>query len=391
MSGRESNEIDLMNLEQNLLTSQDVEHQPSHSAFPTNSEAYSLVNGQDENETDTLIDILRTNCVDVVYFLEFLGGIWVHSNNQSKPKHLKHSYLWKFFTNFWFIITRSSVFFSFFGVVLDVITRTSVNDMLGNLLVDVSTFIQLIFLILSMYIIKQQLQSKVSDKNEHVYYMNICSNIKYFFIFSILCDIFANYLWFYMVYEHKESEKYDHNSVYLYFVFDGLIVTLSTTCFLTMSLYFVVVDTQICIQHINKLILLTCNDELTIIQYITLRNNIKHKIKRSKTINTIRIVTAMLNIFIILVFIFINQTNLIYCCVTAGSKELVFVTIIFWKASELNELSTKFMKIITNCEYFEHKQTSQSDDKGYVRLVIGELFVIVVHCDVYITFCVTKS
>jgi hypothetical protein len=141
---------------------------------------------------------------------------------------------------------------------------------------------------------------------------------------------------------------------FFFFVVMEMLTSSCIACFLTATMFFVVVDVKICHALVEKLISEADADTITLDKFNNIRNKIERRIEKTATINTLRILVVMINLCVIIVFIFIgtHQYNhtiillfVVYClhrspgnyfaleiilyCVAASFKEMLFVTVIF--------------------------------------------------------------
>jgi hypothetical protein len=236
------------------------------------------------------------------------------------------------------------------GIVISWIVNNTGNhsiNTLCDLFLDITITAQILLLIVSMYLIRQQLLERIIHTSDFRFYDDQLVNALKFLAFTLFFEGVGFMIWYKVAIQGDDTV--------------WLIIDLSTqiwiSCclcvFMTSTLYFVVVDAKICTDQVEYLITLTHNDTLTLGEYKRVKGEIEQRIAKTTTINTMRVVVAMLYLFVILVFIFVIRGHYAFevslFCMAASVKELTFVTVIFF---QVNTLMWRCLVLFCDVIYF---------------------------------------
>ncbi len=249
--------------------------------------------------------------------------------------------------NIWFLVLRLSLLVAISWVV-NTSFRSTVSSftVVGTLIVDVAATVQMTILLYSVYLVGTQLSQKVQH-NEYLFYEQQMSTAVYFLVIILLFELLISAIWYMIAIKYETTMKWVAIDI-----FEQICVSISTCSFLTITLYFVIVDAKICNNLVEKLLLHASNHTLTMTVFNINKKLITERIKKTKLINTLRILVAMLYILVIIIFVFIiggsYAIELSLYIVAASIKELIFVTVIFLHVAKVNESADKLAKLLGN-------------------------------------------
>lgn len=283
---------------------------------------------------------------DIIIFLEFTGIINPNINYNYFYKSFIYS--WHYFSKYSFLI----VIVYFIGL----FAQYNI-DLLYAYIYTINFFLQSLSLPYPIYQIVDRLnQAPINDTE--INSLQKCLKYSKIFIFLTVPFILLYFI----------GKIIYPNERFLTIIFlTSTVLLLNVTCYLSICLLFITSDAENICEIIHQM--KENHQTLTIEQYLINKQKIDILIKRNYYINYIVIFVAFINflvLFILLVFsdkvIFFYEFSMPILFI----KEFVFVTILLYFISTVNQNVDDLMKIFGDCNYIQHGKI----EENFTRMII---------------------
>ncbi len=303
-------------------------------------------NGNAEIDCSCLFDQLQQQYPKIVSFFHMLGLVWIPLNDKKCGIYVT------LVNNSWFVLLRFTIIVSIVWPIFDsmkVSISLEILEFWDDFIIDIMTVLQLWVLGYSINHIRKELRTQTTTNQTQLqsfFFQQTFHTALYYFISMTVISTIVDVLWSIQLVRNYPLVE----SALVIDVIGHALYSVTATGFLTATLHFVIADTTLCNHHIEKLILLASNDTLTIAEFNKSKKVIREQINKTKFINTIRIVVAVLFVLVLLLTVLTVSRNhmvqLVLYSLSAGMKELLFVTVIFFHAAKVNESADKLTKLL---------------------------------------------
>jgi hypothetical protein len=129
------------------------------------------------------------------------------------------------------------------------------------------------------------------------------------------------------------------------------------TCFLSVSLLFLIVDINVCRLLVSELLQKATERNLTAAQFRNVRNEVARRCQQSWAVNSIIVIVAIMNTFGVILTIFYRHMGLslkdggVLMINTVFLKEIIFLVVLFLEVAQFNKEADDFSQQVADDDW----------------------------------------